>query len=128
MNTEVKFFSSLVKSLINISGVNDEALILDPMCGSGTAPAETLISNHIGIGADLNPLSVLISRVKCSIVCEKAEVFKEQVNSALDSFKYEPTNKEFWNEKDNKYLALLFCEQALKDIASILFEIENIKI
>lgn len=38
--------------------------ILDPFCGSGTTMVETLIAGHNGIGIDIDPLSILISKVK----------------------------------------------------------------
>lgn len=42
----------------------DEAKILDPFCGSGTTLVEAFLANHTAIGIDVNPLAVLISKVK----------------------------------------------------------------
>lgn len=39
-------------------------LVFDPFCGSGTTLVEAIIRNRNTIGADINPLAVLISRVK----------------------------------------------------------------
>ncbi|MDQ3366229.1 MAG: hypothetical protein M3680_12450 [Myxococcota bacterium] len=38
--------------------------IVDPFCGSGTTLVEIRAAGMIGIGADLNPLAVLVSRAK----------------------------------------------------------------
>jgi hypothetical protein len=38
--------------------------VLDPFCGSGTVLAEALLLKRIGIGYDINPLALLIARVK----------------------------------------------------------------
>ena len=62
-----KFFPQLVKSLINISGVR-QGTVLDPMCGSGTTLVEARSSGNRAIGFDMNPLSVFISKTKCSVL------------------------------------------------------------
>jgi site-specific DNA-methyltransferase (adenine-specific) len=40
--------------------------VLDPFCGRGTAPVEAAAQNRIGIGNDLNPLAVALTRGKLS--------------------------------------------------------------
>lgn len=46
-------------------------LILDPFCGSGTTLVEGIIAGHHVIGLDIDPLSVLISKVKTTRINEK---------------------------------------------------------
>jgi site-specific DNA-methyltransferase (cytosine-N4-specific) len=38
--------------------------VLDPMCGSGTTLVEAAASGYRALGADINPVAVLVSRVK----------------------------------------------------------------
>lgn len=45
--------------------------VLDPMCGCGTALVEALLHNRNAIGNDLNPLAVLISKVKTTLISEE---------------------------------------------------------
>ena len=59
-----KFFPQLVRSLINMSGIPEGSLVLDPMSGSGTTACEAVAAGMAAIGADLNPLSALIASVK----------------------------------------------------------------
>ena len=40
--------------------------VLDPFCGRGTAPVEAAAQNRIGIGNDLNPLAIALTRGKLS--------------------------------------------------------------
>ncbi len=68
-----KFFPQLVRSLLNIAGANQESLVIDTMCGSGTTPAEAALMGCRSVGLDINPLSVLISQVKCDILSVKPE-------------------------------------------------------
>ena len=60
-----KFFPQLVRALMNIARLPDDAVVLDPMCGSGTTLVEARLSGRSAWGLDMNPLSVFISDVKC---------------------------------------------------------------
>lgn len=42
----------------------DGDLVFDPFCGSGTVPTEAYLMNRKAIGNDLNPLALLLSRVR----------------------------------------------------------------
>jgi len=44
--------------------------ILDPMCGCGTTLVEAFLNNRNSIGNDFNPLAVLISKVKTTLIPE----------------------------------------------------------
>lgn len=41
------------------------ATVLDPFCGSGTVLVEAVLAGRAAVGIDVNPLSILLSRVKC---------------------------------------------------------------
>ena len=60
-----KFFPQLVRALTNIARLPEDAVILDPMCGSGTTLVEARLSGRKGFGLDMNPLSVFVTDVKC---------------------------------------------------------------
>lgn len=42
--------------------------VLDPMCGCGTTLVEAFLNNRNSIGNDLNPLAILISKVKTTLI------------------------------------------------------------
>lgn len=44
--------------------------ILDPMCGCGTTCVEAFLNNRNSIGNDFNPLAILISKVKTTLIPE----------------------------------------------------------
>lgn len=48
-----------------LSRVGPNAIVLDPMCGSGTVLKHAIEDGHRAIGFDLDPLAVLVSRVAC---------------------------------------------------------------
>ncbi len=124
-----KFFPQLVRSLVNMSGVSDDALILDPMCGSGTTPCEVIALSRSAIAADLNPLSVLISEVKSAIVAEQAEAFNKIVSKHVKGFRFRRKGdpSAVWSNDDLSYLERWFSPAALKDLANIIIEIRNIQ-
>ncbi|MGF9760543.1 hypothetical protein AAII07_35680 [Microvirga sp. 0TCS3.31] len=123
-----KFFPQLVRSLINIAGVGPDAIILDPMCGSGTTPCEAIAAGRSAIGADLNPLSVLIARVKASVPLEQADLFAATTKSYLEAFRFESVSPHLiWNDDDLRYLKLWFADVAIQEIASILVAVRAIE-
>jgi hypothetical protein len=124
-----KFFPQLVRSLINISKVSDNSLILDPMCGSGTTPCEAVALGHSTIAADLNPLSVLIATVKSRIVSENGEHFLRKVNKDLSRFDFSCSDDitSIWDAEDYDYLSRWFDCQALKEVGCILLQLRKVR-
>ena len=58
--------------------------ILDPMVGSGTTLVEATIKNLDGIGVDINPLCVLISKAKTTYVDpDKIHVYLDKLVSSI---------------------------------------------
>ena len=45
-------------------------IVLDPMCGCGTALVEAFLNNRDSIGNDFNPLATLISKVKTTLISD----------------------------------------------------------
>lgn len=123
-----KFFPQLVRSLINISGIPEGSLVLDPMSGSGTTPCEAVASGMAAIGADLNPLSALIASVKSSIPAIDPNEFKKQAVDRLAKFTFEPADPaKVWREDDLRYLGMWFDPKSIADLASIITEIKKIR-
>lgn len=48
----------------------EEETVLDPFCGCGTTAVEAFLNNRNSIGNDFNPLGVLISKVKTTLIDE----------------------------------------------------------
>ena len=87
-----KFFPQLVRSLMNISKLSSQAVVLDPMCGSGTTLVEARLGGYQGYGLDMNPLSVFLSQVKCnalgldsSALLKAYDRLKERVGAPVQS-------------------------------------------
>ena len=123
-----KFFPQLVRSLINLSGVSDGSLVLDPMSGSGTTACEAVAAGMAAIGADMNPLSVLIASVKSSIPAMDTEEFQKLVVDRLPKLEFKSVDPaKVWEEDDLHYLRLWFDPKAIEDLASIVSTIGKIR-
>ncbi len=93
----------VARKLINIYGKNAKTL-LDPFMGSGTSLVESSISDNIKQvwGFDLNPLAVLISKVKTTII--ERNLLLNELKVILNSRKYNNLpnfkNINFWFKQD----------------------------
>lgn len=129
-----KYFPQLVRSLLNVAGINRKShKILDPTCGSGTTLVECVLEGVNAIGIDLNPLSVFISRAKCSIL----KVSPSMLNSEFTKLKTSLVKKQQHKKKklsyvktlpakDQEYLSSWFDEGVLKDLDIIISEVNSI--
>ncbi len=123
-----KFFPQLVRSLINMSGIPDGSLVLDPMIGSGTTACEAVAAGMDAIGVDLNPLSILITSVKASIPEIDPKEFKRQAIDRIPKFKFNTADPaKLWGKDDLRYLGMWFDSKAITDLSSIASEIGKIR-
>lgn len=121
-----KFFPQLVRSLINIAGVPKRGIVADPMCGSGTTCVEAVLGGYEAIGLDMNPLSVLMARVKCSLLSVDPDFLVssyERIRGQL----LRPAGKRSTSlayfgslpARDQDYLRAWFSEQVLQDLDEV---------
>lgn len=123
-----KFFPQLVRACINISGIARGSLVLDPFCGSGTTLCEARIRGMKSVGIDLNPLSVLIAKVKAGILgIDKNEILEQYVELKRNIKSKDVDYSNRWNAEDLKYLSGWFAEDALIDLHIILNAISSLK-
>lgn len=93
----------------------DSKLILDPFCGSGTVLVESMLSGNNSIGIDVNPLAVLISKVKTTkLDPEKLRYFADFLVEDISIQNYKCYNVqdfpdvEYWFSSDvNKVLTYI---------------------
>ncbi|MBS4016197.1 MAG: hypothetical protein KGZ86_07200 [Candidatus Latescibacteria bacterium] len=87
-------------------GEQKNKTILDPFCGSGTTLVEGIITGHNVIGIDVDPLSVLISKVKTTpvntlkLIKLSEWIYKEIRRKKKGKFKPECQSIEHWFSKE----------------------------
>lgn len=89
-----KFPPPVARHLIK-TYTKERDVVIDPMCGSGTTLLESALLNRKSLCFDINPLSVLISKVKTT------PIDSEEYLTALNNI-----SKYYSNTKDNFYFEL----------------------
>ncbi|MEO0261460.1 MAG: DNA methyltransferase [candidate division WOR-3 bacterium] len=117
------FHFLVVRKLIKkFSKKND--WILDPFMGSGVVAGECLISGRNFVGYDINPLGVLISKVRTTPI--SCGILLEELQNILNIFKQKkPEDIEFHN------IHYWFDEEVMKSLSKlrqVIFEIKDEKI
>lgn len=82
-----KFPPQIPQKLI-LDYTRDGDLVLDPMCGGGTVLLESRLLGRNSTGFDINPVSLLVSRVVSHTICPKKlatglEVFKDRAQGTV---------------------------------------------
>jgi site-specific DNA-methyltransferase (cytosine-N4-specific) len=89
----------IARKLIHLYG-KDAKTLLDPFCGSGTSLVEASLTSNIKktYGFDLNPLAILISKVKTTQIKPKVleKALEIILNSSGDSKVPDFKNIDFW--------------------------------
>ena len=85
---KAKFHPQMIKALINWMGLGRGQTLLDPFAGSGTALIEAKLIGVNGVGLDIDPFCIFMSRVKTDLLDMKAEELEVvDLRSAFKHFK-----------------------------------------
>jgi DNA modification methylase len=99
-----------------IKNLRKNSLLLDPMMGSGTSLRIGLASNYNCIGADIDPLAILISKVS------NTYLKKEMVVATLSTLLRRAKNRKYlkskyWDKETEEFAKFWFGEQQLHDLS-----------
>lgn len=120
-----KFFPQLVRALMNIARLPEDAIVLDPMCGSGTTLVEARLSGRRGYGLDMNPLSVFVTDVKCAVLESEPATLTNSCESlrklltAPAPRARAPGHRASLADGDRAYLERWFSSRTLEDLDRI---------
>lgn len=109
----------IARRLIYLYGKEAKTL-LDPFCGSGTSLVEASLNHHLkeAYGFDLNPLAVLITKVKTTPI--KTELLEEQLTNILNSTEHN-------GKPDFKNIDFWFKPKIINDLSILKTSINKIK-
>lgn len=125
-----KFNPQVVRGILNFLGVEYEANVLDPFCGSGTTLVECV---HLGItakGFDINPLAVFISNAKLKALKTPFEELKrisQNISSKVTILRDEASIRLLEDNNDRmEYLKSWFPTNYLNEIELLRLAIEEV--
>lgn len=117
-----------------IMGLTDPGeIVLDPMMGSGTTVLEALLSGRRGMGTDIDPLALMITKVKLTStsaleaaqlakgIVEEAKVACRERRSAL-----ERALQTKWDRKTRKFVNYWFAQETQVELLALITEIEKV--
>ena len=92
-----KFHPQMIRALLNIVGVTENSLVLDPYVGSGTTALEASLLGAKCIGVDISPLCVLLTRVK-SLSVTAVDLLRPKVHGLLEVDSLDPLDASTAND------------------------------
>jgi DNA modification methylase len=78
-----RFHPKMVRALLNYIYPKNKGVVMDNFAGCGTLLVEATLTGLDSVGIEINPLSVLMSNVKCQSLCLPPEELKESIKTYL---------------------------------------------
>jgi len=118
-----------------IQGLTEaEEVVLDPMVGSGTTVVEAYLSGRRGIGFDIDPLALLVSRTKVTPldleqVAQWGVTILRQARAAVVGRRCELENRlmKHWDTKTRKFVSYWFAPDTQVELLALMTEIEQVE-
>lgn len=90
---KAKFHPQMIKAILNFMGLEKGQTVLDPFCGSGTTLIEAKTIGVSAIGTDVDPLCILMSKVKTDLLNLSArELDTVNLKEAFEYFNSRPSS------------------------------------
>lgn len=127
-----KFPPQLPKKFIyELTEIGDT--VLDPMVGSGTTVLEAFLAGRRAIGVDIDPLALMISRVKVTHADKHSlKTISEQICSKsklkleTESDRINRQIQEIWDVKTKEFMDYWFSKQTQAELYALVEEIEKL--
>ena len=78
-----KFHPKMARALLNYVCPQDEGVVMDNLAGSGTLLVEASLMELESVGVEINPLSVLMSNVKCNSLLVDIGLLKTEIEGYI---------------------------------------------
>lgn len=117
-----------------IEGLTDPGeIVLDPMVGSGTTVVEAFLTGRQGIGYDIDPLALLISKVKVTpidpiAVLDRGREILEKASFALRHRRDElhQALKQRWKPQTRQFVDYWFAPETQLELQALISAIEEV--
>ncbi len=109
-------------------------VVLDPMMGSGTAVLEAYLSGRLGVGFDIDPLALMLTKAKVTplnarLVARVSNRILEQAQLTAREQRHELVRElgNRWNAKTRDFVDYWFAPETQIDLLALMTEIEQIE-
>jgi DNA modification methylase len=119
-----RMIPQVARKLIDMYATKKDNVVIDPYCGTGTTLVESTLKGISSIGVDSNPLAVLISKVKTTLI-DSSNLSKER-NSILARIKEDIEKKDDVEVPKIKNLDFWFKPSVSRKLAIIKQHIDQI--
>ncbi|AMN44707.1 hypothetical protein [Rhodoplanes sp. Z2-YC6860] len=102
-NFVLGFSDKLVAAMMDRMDVQDDQLVFDPFCGTGTTLVESMKRGIPSVGLDASPFSCFVSRVKTNLTLSPDDLLKALVDVGLE-YGHLKTSHDTQNMPAYKYL------------------------
>jgi len=109
-------------------------IVLDPMVGSGTTVLEAFLTKRKGLGFDIDPLALMISKVKTTFLKadELIRYYREILRNAKDQIDQESQRLEQillirWDSKTKQFIDYWFAHETQLELLALVLQISRIK-
>jgi DNA modification methylase len=118
-----------------IQGLTEtEAIVIDPMAGSGTTVVEAYLSGRRGIGFDIDPLALLVSKVKVTpldveqIARLGSEILRQARTSMIERRRELKERLMMrWDARTRKFVNYWFAAETQIELLALILEIERLE-
>lgn len=83
-----KFHAQMIKAVMNVIGLRQGNIVLDPMAGCGTTMIEAAIMGIHSIGVELSPFTCLMSQAKLGALRMDCSSFRRLLESSAEILDY----------------------------------------
>ncbi|MDR4510058.1 MAG: site-specific DNA-methyltransferase [Candidatus Brocadiaceae bacterium] len=109
-------------------------VVLDPMMGSGTTVLEAYLTGRRGIGFDIDPLAIMISKVKTTplkqeeLIRHYQEILKNAKNLVnQETKKLEQILLNRWDSKTKQFIDYWFAQEIQLELLALVLQISRIE-
>jgi len=113
------------RRLLRMYSRSKSDVLLDPYCGSGGVLVEGMLHDRVSIGVDLNPLAVLIAKVKTTAVNSDRLMKARAV--LLSEIHKELKNRKEFQTPNIRRVEFWFKPQAIRELSVIREKVEALK-
>ena len=82
-----KFHPKMARALLNYIFPEERGIVMDNFAGSGTLLVEASLMELDSVGAEINPLSVLMSKVKCDSLVMDTKLLRREIEKYFKELK-----------------------------------------